>query len=637
MRGRRLTIGMIGHVDHGKTALTRALTGMETDRLPEERRRGISIELGFAHFSLGGAEVDVIDMPGHERFVRTMIAGATGVDAALLVVAADEGVKPQTREHVDIAGLLGVRQVLVAVSKADLAAPEECAAIGAEAASLARAAGLTVTSTPLAVSARTGAGLDELRAALLEALAQAMEPEDAGFAWLPVDRAFSVAGHGTVVTGTLRRGTLRATDEVELVPEGRILRIRGLQIHGEKVDQAFPGQRVAINLRAAEPSDLPRGVALATPGLLKPSLWLDVSLRAVASAPELRNGARIVLLFGSAEVEARLRLLDRDMLAPNEAALTQLRLSAPASIPARESLVLRMRSPDITVAGGHVLDPESRRQRRRTPSVLRRLEALSGAAPETVVFRELEAAGMSGSAVARLARLAGIAPSRTLSVLRALRPEPAEIAHESHAIARPAFDALLERLPELLAAHPEGLSRDALVAALPEASAPSVEAVISRLSASGALRAAGGRIAIADADRDRAEAAKRHLDAARMAEALRQAGLTPPEPWKLAPDPARRRLLERLVREGIAVRAPDRVQQREFVFHREAVDAARLTLAPLLANGGLLVSEIGAALGVSRKFSVPLLEHLDSIHFTRRVGDRRVLAEAEPERKSGVA
>ena len=316
---RRLVLGVIGHVDHGKTSLVRALTGMETDRLPEEIKRGISITLGFAHARIGGGEVDFVDMPGHERFVRTMASGATGINAALLVVAANEGVMPQTREHVDIAGLLGVGQAVIAVTKADLVSPGELDATAREAAALVAAAGLAA-APPVPVSAVTGAGVEALKGAITAVWEGASAPDELGFAYLPVDRAFSVAGYGTVVTGTLRRGKLLAGDEIEIVPAASPVRVRGLQVHGARVNEASPGQRVAVNLRGIEPAQVPRGTALATPGLLPASAWITVELRAVQEAPALATGARLVLLIGTEEVGARLRLLDRDALEPGESA-----------------------------------------------------------------------------------------------------------------------------------------------------------------------------------------------------------------------------------------------------------------------------------------------------------------------------
>lgn len=631
---KRLVVGVIGHVDHGKTALVRALTGMETDRLPEERRRGISIALGFAHAEIGGAPggatVDFVDMPGHERFVRTMVSGATGIGAALLVVAANEGVMPQTREHVDIAGLLGVGRAVIAVSKSDLASPERCTAVGDAAAALAARAGLGAAA-PVSVSSHSGEGLEALRRAIAELLDACREPQESGFAYLPVDRAFSMAGHGTVVTGTLRRGKLLAGDVLEAVPGRFPVRVRGLQVHGERVAEAHPGQRVAVNLRGIEPAWVRRGAALATPGLLPPSAWLSVEFRAVADAPPLPTGARLVLLFGTQEVGARLRLLDRDALAPGETALAQLQCAEPVAVPARERFILRTVSRAVTVAGGRILDPEATRQRRHSEPALTRLRLLAAATPEQGAAHEVQAAGAAGIALDRLARLAGLSPARVVEGLAARRPVPMVLGRSRIVVARAAFEAVLARLPLVLAGrqdpHPNGLARGQLAALLPDASPAVLEGAIASLVATGVLRQEGGLVrlphAAREADRARGEAAL----AAGLAEQLRQGGLAPPDAHEIAPDPASRRQLDRLVREGTVIRAVDHVQKREILFHRDAVEAAQRLLAPLLAQApGLLVKEAGAALGVSRKYSVPLLEHLDAVRFTRRVADRRVLA-----------
>ena len=280
----RLLVGVIGHVDHGKTALVGALTGMQTDRLAEEQARGISIALGFAHMDVPGGQIDFIDMPGHERFVRTMVAGATGVDAVLLVVDAREGIKPQTVEHLDIAALLGIRLAIVAISKVDLVTPEAATARAAEVVARVAASGLDVCGTA-SISVRSREGIGDLRDVLAASLPARPPARDDGFAYLPIDRAFSIAGHGTVVTGTLRRGGLAMTDDMEIAPAGTRVRLRGLQVHGRRVTQALPGQRVAVNLRDVSPAQVPRGTALATPGLLTPAHWITVALRAAPDAP----------------------------------------------------------------------------------------------------------------------------------------------------------------------------------------------------------------------------------------------------------------------------------------------------------------------------------------------------------------
>ncbi len=641
----RRLLGVIGHVDHGKTALVRALTGIETDRLPEEKRRGISIALGFAHFVAGDATVDLIDMPGHERFVRTMVSGATGIGAVLLVVAANEGIQAQTVEHIEIAALLGLRQTVLAVTKRDLATPERLAEVTRDSLALARSAGLEVAET-VAVSAVRGDGVEALRAAL--ARLPGADAREWGYPWLPVDRAFSIAGHGTVVTGTLRRGAIASGDELVLSPSGEAVRVRGLQVHGAKVASAGVGQRVAVNLRAVSTGETARGVALTRPGALPPASWLSVRLRAVPSAAgPLRDGARLRLLAGTLEVEASLRLLDRHELAPGETASAQLHCAEPVAVPAREAFILRSPSPARTVAGGVVLDPQASRLRRRDPAALERLERLAAETPERLVAREVADAGAAGRPVLALARLSGLSPDRVAATLsdkasgdkalgdKAAGPQgPASagtgavVIARGVAVARAALDAVGARVPALLAEAPDGMARERLLAALPGVSGPVLEESLSRLAASGVLRLAGGLVAPVRAAFERDRADRDRVGAAALAERVRQAGLSAPDTRDFAADPVLRRLADRLVREGVLVRASDRVQKRELLFHRDTVEAARLRLAPLLAEGaGLLVSDAGAALGVSRKFSVPLLEHFDQIGFTRRVADRRQLAQ----------
>ncbi len=623
----RLLLGVIGHVDHGKSALVRALTGMVTDRLPEEQRRGISIALGFAHLRVGDAEIDLVDMPGHERFVRTMISGATGIDAVLLVVAANEGVKPQTVEHVNIAGLLGVRRAIVAVSKTDLVPPDQARAVAQDALSLATAAGLAAPA-PILTSAELGQGVDALQRAFADLVGRVRRPDDDGFFYLPVDRAFSLAGHGTVVTGTLRHGELTALDEVELLPTATAARIRRLQVHGSAVTAAAPGQRVAVNLRGLEPGEVPRGMALAPRGLLHASSWLSAQVRSVADGPALRNGARLRLLVGTAETDARLRLLDRDELAPGETAPAQLRCAVPVAVPAREPFILRIHSPALTVGGGRILDAETIRAPRRNAGVLARLAVLAGAAWPDIVTGEVERAGAAGLALARLARLAGVSPAKAAHLLQ---PPRFVLTRAGVAVTRAALDGLVERLPSVLAgteaAHPAGLAREQLRALLPDAGAAVLDAAVAQLVGSGVLRQEGGTVRVRRAEQESVRARQEAAGAAVMAELVRRGGLTPPDLAEVAPDPQARRLLNQLLREGSVVRAPDHAQKREIYFHMDAIETARRRLAPLLAGGsGLLVKEAGAALGISRKYSVPLLEYLDATGFTRRIADRRVLA-----------
>lgn len=619
-RAKRLVLGVVGHVDHGKTSLVRALTGMETDRLAEEKRRGISIALGFAHGDFGG-EVDFVDAPGHERFVRTLVSGVTGADAVLLVLAANEGIKPQTREHLTIAALLGVQEALVVVAKSDLAAPDQVERVGRQALALARELGIAA-SGPVPVSALTGEGLDALKVEIAGLLARRPPPPDAGFPCLPIDRAFLMSGHGLVVTGTLRRGTLSPDMPVELLPGRGPVRIRGLQVHGRPTPMAAPGQRVAVNLKGVEADAIDRGMVLAGLGALAPADWITVELRVAPDAPSLRGGARLELLVGAAQVPVRLRLLDRDVLEPGDTGFAQLHGANPIVAAARDGFVLRTASPPATLAGGRVLDPDTRRQRRRDPQRLSRLGELATAEGPAVLRLALEEAGPQGAPLTRLARLAGLSPTRAAET--ATRLGAVRLLGEVFVV-RAELERAGARLLDALRAATAPLPRRSLIERLrlgPEV----FDAALSALVEARRARVEGGRVALVRAAQDRARADVEAALARRFADQLREAGLSPPDLLADAREPLARRALERLVRDGAAVRAVDRVQKRELLFHAEAVEAARRRLAPLLAPPGLLVGEVGRALGVSRKFSVPLLEHLDAIRFTRRIGDRRVLA-----------
>lgn len=629
----RIVVGVIGHVDHGKTALVRALTGMDTDRLAEEKRRGISIALGFAHFEAEGAQVDLIDMPGHERFVRTMISGATGIDAVLLVVAANEGVAPQTVEHLDIAALLGIRRAVLAVTKCDLASGEDAELAGEEALALLAARGFELEHgvDALRTSARGGAGVEALRRRLAQLAGSVPRRGEDGVAWLPVDRAFAIAGQGPVVTGTLRGAAIARGETLELLPDRQRVRVRALQVHGTQVSSAHPGQRTAVNLRDVDKADLKRGMALAAPGALAPSDWLTLAIRSVADAPALANGARLRALFGTAEADVRLRLLDRDLLQPGEDGLAQLHFAEPVSVPAREHVILRIASPARTVAGGAILEPAVRRRRRNVPEVLSRLRDLRDLALPDLLRAELAREGAGGTTLAALARLCALS---TGALEELLGPAEAIVTRRGAVFRSADLERARAQVPALLAPHPAGLSRNQLQSALPGTRAALLEETLGRLLADRTVVRRGSQYALPSPEADRARAQGEAALQAAIAETLRLGGLAPPNPAALVTDGRTRRALDRLLREGMAVRAVDRAKGREIIFHRDAVALARERLAPLLADeAGLLVTDIAAALGISRKFAMPLLDHLDTVRFTRRVGDRRVrgpLQDPEP-------
>ena len=628
---RCLTLGVLGHVDHGKTALVRALTGTDTDRLEEEKRRGISIVLGFAELRVPGGTIDLIDMPGHERFVRAMVAGATGMQAALLVVAANEGIRPQTIEHLEIARLLGVRHGVVALTKCDLVPEDEARRVGRQAADLAASVGGWQEAACLRASAVDGRGLDELRGRLAALLRQIDPVDERGSFVLPVDRVFAVAGFGVVVTGTLRHGAIAAGDEVEVVPGCLRARVRGLQLHGRAVEQAGPGRRVAVNLRGLERADLDRGAVLAPPGLLQPGRWLDVELRLLATAARpLVGGERLKLLIGTSETAARLRLLDENSLAPGAGAVAQLLAEEPIAAPALERFILRVGSPPRTVGGGRVLIAASARRRRGDDATMAFLRTIATAPPEEAVAAALLRAGPPGLSLVDLARLVGQAPA----VVRPWAKRCGELFGDGTALHASVVDRahqdLLEGLASFHRLHPgePGLARERLRQAfLPAIPVTAAREILARLIDRGELVPDAGVLRLQGFRPPPAEMPPEAGLLGRVEEAFRRGGLAPPDLAEIvAHDPRCRQALRRLVQGGRLVPTRDRVQRREIVFHTDAIALARRHLASgFPPPTPFLVAEAGRILGISRKFSVPLLEHLDARGFTRRDGDRRVI------------
>jgi len=617
----RASLGVIGHVDHGKTALVRALTGQETDRLPEEKERGISIALGFAHLNVDAdTEIDLIDMPGHESFVRTMIAGATGIDAVLLVVAANEGIKPQTIEHIDIAGLLGVRRAVIAISKMDLVTTEQADIVAREAEHLLSGSGLATVQCVRTSTVRDE-GIDELRQVLKKlAASQVMRAAD-GVMFLPIDRAFSIAGHGPVVTGTLRGANVQLDDTLELLPVRRTVRIRGMQVHGKPVELASPGQRVALNLRDVEVGELSRGMSLTAPGSVVLSDWLTISIRAVADTQPLTNGTRLRAMLGTDEFEVRLRLLDCDALESGRSGFAQLHCVEPIAVPAREHVVLRLASPPRTIAGGRILEPSTRRWRRNDPAVLQRLQDLDSLSTAEMIAAEVKRAGAVGTTLRHLSQLSALAEP---SIVKLLKASPIVVT-PNVVVSKASLDTLLTRIPSLLASH-TGLSLDKILASLPFTGIAVMSEALRQLSGRGVIRERGNQFSIPRPDEDQVRARDEAELAVQIGELLQRSGLTPPLPGEIVNTPLAKRAVDRLLRGRIIVRAVDRAKGKELLFHRDAIEEAQRKLSALLAPPGLLVTEIGAALGLSRKFVMPLLDHLDTIRFTRRIGDRRIRA-----------
>ncbi len=625
-------VGTAGHVDHGKTRLVEALTGIDCDRLAEEKARGITIDLGFAHLAEGAVEVGFVDVPGHQRFLHNALAGLGGVRVMLLVVAADEGVRAQTREHLAICALLGVPAAIVALAKSDLVGEERLAEVREAVAALLAAtpfAGAPI----LATSSRTGAGIGELRAALLELArrhAVAVDPDRP--ARLPIDRAFQLKGLGLVVTGTLAGGTVAPGDALELLPAGGSVRVRGVQVHGRQRERAEAGERTALQLAGVAAEQVARGMELVEPGVLAPTSRLLARLDLLAEAGEpLRGEIEVRLHLYAADAMGRLRPLGGP-IEPGESGLVELRLAHPVVAARGDRFVLRRPSPPATLGGGSVLDPLWRPRRGRA----REEEARRLAGDEATAAQAwAEAEGAAGIGVecltGRLGLRAAAAESRLakLAAEGRLVPLPAGPGHGPRWLAPAPARQLAERAERLLA---EYFASDRLAQAMPRAELASrllpgsaaglADGVLPWLARQGRIALAGDRVTLPGREASLTEIESSL--AARLLARLESAGLQPPSPRALASELASKPqmvegVLRYLVQQGRLARLPDGL-----LVASAAVEGLCRDLEPL-AGKRISVGDFKARYGLSRKWAIPLLEHLDSIGVTRRLGDERLV------------
>jgi selenocysteine-specific elongation factor len=606
-------VGTAGHIDHGKSTLITALTGIDPDRLAEEKRRGMTIDLGFAHMQLpSGREIGIVDVPGHARFMRNMLAGTHGLDAVILVVAADEGVMPQTREHLEIVDLLDLRRGIVVVSKADLVDEPWLELVTAEVRQALDGTALAYAPV-LQVSATTGQGLSELITALDSLLDGVGTKVDTGLPRLPIDRVFTMTGFGTVVTGTLVDGNLSVGDELEVVPRSRIVRVRGLQRHNRSVDTASPGSRVAANVTGAEKSDLARGDVLAPPNMLKSTRRIDANVRVLASAPRpLRHGAEMLLHTGTSEVGCRVIVLAADTIEPGAEGWVQLYLERAVAAAAQDHFVLRVPSPPLTVAGGRFVDVAPRKHSRHDVTVG---ESLDRRAAGDVMQEELGKYPRGVTAAA---------------LLKATMAEPSDIDRlRAHRVgdwlyAEEAWTAIAQRATAEVeayhAAHPmrAGMAREELRSRLrlPPSSFPSV---LAGLVEESFLQERNGDIAM---PMHRAALESTDGPAARLLQLLGDHPFTPPS-LREAMDQSQAgpEVVRALAQRGDIVRLSEDV-----VFTKEAyLNAVTLVRDIIAGAGSITVAQLRDRMGASRRPVLALLEHLDAEKVTRRVGDHRVL------------
>ncbi len=641
-------IGTAGHVDHGKSSLILALTGINPDRLKEEQEREMTIDLGFAWLTLpGGEKVGIIDVPGHIDFIKNMLAGVGGIDAALFVVAADEGMMPQSREHLAILDLLRVPAGVVALTKVDLAPDAEWLDLVQAEIREALAKTSLAGATIVPVSARTGQGLPALLAALDEVLARTPARRDRGRPRLPIDRVFTVAGFGTVVTGTLVDGTFTIGQEVEIVPgTGLRARIRGLQTHRQKITQAVPGSRVAMNLAGLEVNQLWRGQVVALPGQLQATLLADVRLRALPDMPgPLRHNATVDFFSGSAQVSARVRLLDAEELAPGAMAWAQLQLAEPVALVAGDRFIIRQPSPSRTLGGGQVVNPApGRRYRRFHPDTIAHLETLARGAPTDLllVALEREEPATVGELLARssLAREVALAALdeliRTEQVIVLHRDleegrEPAfpqALPDNAHLLSRSGWSALRERIAGVLADYHRqyplraGMPREELKSRLQRKGIiwpPRLfNEIVARAVAEGMLAEGEGTVRAPDHAVRFTPEQQRRLDELLMA--FRRNPAAPPSVAE-AVAIVGADVLQALIEQGVLVKANEDV-----IFLREDYDRMVAdVLALIRAEGSVTVAQVRDRFNTSRKYALALMEHLDERKVTRRVGDARVL------------
>ena len=632
-----LIVGTAGHIDHGKSALVRALTGTDPDTLPEEKARGMTIELGFVFLDDPGypKQIVFIDVPGHERFVKTMAAGASHVDAAVLVIAADEGLAVQTREHFDILTLLGIEHGLVALTKCDLVDEARLAELTASVRAFVR--GSFLADAPiLPVSALTGAGLPELRAAL-QSIGRLVRPRsDSGVFRMPIDRVFTMHGFGTVVAGTVLSGAVRAGDRVEIFPEGLKSRVRGVQVHGSKADASGVGRRTALNLQDLAKEDLRRGQVAAAEGSLVPTARLDARLDVLSDAPrEVKHRDRVRLHIGTDEVMARLSIIGATSIAPGAFSPVQLVLERPTVALPGDRFVIRSFSPVLTVGGGLVLDAAPEKHKRFSGRVLEGLGKLGGPARDAVSQMFAQSGG-TPRAAAEIALKLGRSEAEVAEAVAALAAEgtlvPIGETKPERFLHRSVRDGLAARLVDGLKAYfaanpykPSMPYSDLRAAFLEKSDAAALKHVLDSLLASGALfrKDAGVGLSGREVAADPVEAERRARIAGAFAAARFSAPLEDEVRLSLKLNPsAFEPVLNALIRDGTLVRLAPKV-----VYHRDTVEAARAAVAGLIERrGSVTIAELRDRLTLSRKYAQAILEYFDRTGFTKRVGDRHVAA-----------
>ncbi|MCE5235765.1 MAG: selenocysteine-specific translation elongation factor [Clostridiaceae bacterium] len=626
---KNIIIGTAGHIDHGKTALIKALTGTDTDRLKEEKKRGITIDLGFAYLPLeDGSRAGIVDVPGHEKFIKNMLAGAGGIDMVLLVVAADDGVMPQTKEHLDILRLLDIKAGIVAITKRDLVDEEWLLLIKEEVAAAVK--GTFLEGAPMvAVSSHTGAGLGELKKEI-ERLAENVQNKDISKPWrLPVDRVFTVDGFGTVVTGTMVEGTLNEGDEVQVYPSGLKSRVRHIEVHASAAERAYAGQRVAVNLAGIKKEELARGDVIAAPGSLKVSYMADVRLTVLKDAQRVvKNGSRLHFYHGTRDVLCKVALLDADELKPGEEGFAQLRFVEEVAVRQGDRYVVRFYSPLETVGGGVIIDAAPQRHRRNNQRVLESLSVLSSGSSAEKLLRRIREGAKTFQSMAALKKDAGLGEELFFEQMDALVEEGRVFLMGGVPLDAESLEELYLRTKKLLSAfHAKnplkaGMRADELRTSIAPGQKSAVgDEILARYQALGLLKIVDGTASLPSYEaRYSEEQAKLKKDIAALYEA---AAFQPPERAETVARFKKKdteAIIDVLVDEGVLF-----VGAEALYFHKKTVERAKAVILSLTESApSFTLAEFRDATQSSRKYALALLDYLDRAQFTKKSGDVRV-------------
>jgi len=624
---KNVIVGTAGHIDHGKTALVRALTGIDTDRLKEEKERGISIDLGFAHLELAqGLRLGFVDVPGHERFIKNMLAGAGGIDLVLFVIAAEESIKPQTREHFDILQLIGVKRGITVLTKSDAVDPETLDVVRLEVEDFLRGTFLESPRSPVvAVSSLTGAGLQELKAAIRAASKEVQTRDSNAIVRLPIDRVFTMKGFGTVVTGTLILGTIQREHELEVFPTGKRVRVRGIQVHGSSADQALAGQRTALNLSGVTTEDLTRGMTLAAPGTFTTTRRADVQLNLLRSAPRpVKDRTRVHFHCNTLETVAEIQLYGVKELAPGSHAFARLKFSENTLLVPGDRFIIRQFSPVITIGGGSVLDSAVIPRARQLENFLITLATGDAA---SILRARIERRGSDGIALRRLVSETGLPTNALLRELTQPLKTSAVARTGDLFVHEP---ALAELQTSLLSALQSFHKKNSLAAGISKeelreqvhASSEVFSFALDRLAQQQKLEVSGDLVRLPGQGvilKDDEAESKKTIETAFSVAGLRVPALQEVLAGLKIDKGRAQKIVTLLLRDRVLTKISD-----DLVFHRTALEELRRTIATQKAKSPKMdVARFKELTGVSRKYAIPLLEYLDRERVTRRVGDTR--------------